>query len=483
MSISGALSNAMSGLRAAGRGAEVVSSNISNALTPGYGRRILELSTSLSGTFGGVQMVGINRVVDAGLAADKRIAQAEQASATAISTFHAKLEDTFNATGDASTISARVSGLENALTLAASRPDAPDRLTTATLAAGDLAQGLNDATKEVQSARNQADAAIHVHVETLNSALQRMQSLNTQITSATVQGGETAALEDQRQLVLDQIGELVPVRVMPRDHGQVALYSAGGAVLLDGSPAIVGFERSNTVTPTMTQSGGQLSGLTLNGRAVQTGSDGGALAGGVLNAQFVIRDELAPDAQAKLDFIARDLIQRFEDPSADPTLLSGDPGLFTDSGSAYDPLKLGGVAGRIELNATVDPTSGGQAWRLRDGVNAAIQGNVGDATTLISRANALEQQKSMPDVFGGTSFSASTLVATIASDFGVSRSAAEQTLSYAAARLGALTEMQLAEGVNTDDEIQRLMVIEQAYAANARVIEAVDEMMQTILRI
>ncbi|MFD2438939.1 flagellar basal body protein [Paracoccus kondratievae] len=45
MSISSAISNAVSGLTAASRGTEVVSANIANALTPGYARRELNLST------------------------------------------------------------------------------------------------------------------------------------------------------------------------------------------------------------------------------------------------------------------------------------------------------------------------------------------------------------------------------------------------------------------------------------------------------
>ncbi|MEL7027010.1 MAG: flagellar basal body protein, partial [Pseudomonadota bacterium] len=44
MSISTSLSSALSGLTATSRAAELVSSNISNALTEGYGRR--ELATS-----------------------------------------------------------------------------------------------------------------------------------------------------------------------------------------------------------------------------------------------------------------------------------------------------------------------------------------------------------------------------------------------------------------------------------------------------
>ena len=41
----------------------------------------------------------------------------------------------------------------------------------------------------------------------------------------------------------------------------------------------------------------------------------------------------------------------------------------------------------------------------------------------------------------------------------------------------------MRDGVDTDDEVQRLLQIEQAYAANARVIQTVDDMIQTILGI
>ena len=56
MSISGSLSNALSGLTAAGRAAAVVSSNISNSMTEGYGKRDLVLTERmLAGTGAGVR--------------------------------------------------------------------------------------------------------------------------------------------------------------------------------------------------------------------------------------------------------------------------------------------------------------------------------------------------------------------------------------------------------------------------------------------
>ena len=50
-------------------------------------------------------------------------------------------------------------------------------------------------------------------------------------------------------------------------------------------------------------------------------------------------------------------------------------------------------------------------------------------------------------------------------------------------KLYALKELELSAGVDTDAELQELLRIEQHYAANARVITTVDELMQTLLSI
>ena len=49
MGITNALNNAVSGLNAVARAADVVSSNVSNALTDGYARRQLHLSSQTLG--------------------------------------------------------------------------------------------------------------------------------------------------------------------------------------------------------------------------------------------------------------------------------------------------------------------------------------------------------------------------------------------------------------------------------------------------
>lgn len=56
-------------------------------------------------------------------------------------------------------------------------------------------------------------------------------------------------------------------------------------------------------------------------------------------------------------------------------------------------------------------------------------------------------------------------------------------MAYSRARSDALTEEALADGVDTDQEMQNLLTIEQAYKANARVIEAVESMLDSLMRI
>lgn len=484
MALSGALSNALSGLRAAGGGAELVSSNISNALTPGYARRELSLSASAIGDFGGVRINGIQRIADAGLASDRRLADAALQNADARVDFFARAERLIGTPDQTGSISAQLAGFERDLVAAASRPDAPERLSTVAQSARDLVRSITQASDGLQDMRARADSTIATQVNELNTALQEVRTLNIQVTGAQVQGGDFATLLDQRQMIVDQIAALVPVKQVPRDNGQVALYTTGGAILLDGTAASIGFTPTNVVTPYLSVGASTLSGLTLNGTEIRTDSARGPLRGGALGAQFAIRDTFAVEAQAQLDAISRNLVERFQDPAVDPTLAPGDPGLFTDGPGAFDPVDELGLASRLRLNAAVDDVQGGEPYRLRDGINATAPGPVGDGRLLQNISNVLADRR-VPATgdFGGGGFSVSGLLSTFASNVGVKLTGAEQQQAYTSARFTELTERQLADGVDTDAEIQRLLLIERSYAANARMVQTVDELLDILTRI
>lgn len=481
MTISSALSNAMTGLRAAGRTSAVISSNIANAMTPGYGVRSLGLSSS---QVGGVMIDGVMRNVNPGLIADMRLADAELQNASDINSALNRIENVLGTPDEPDSLSSRLSDLETTLIQAASRPDAPERLMLITNAARDLATSIVTASEEIQNTRSDADRNIQVQIERLNTSLSNVQEINSKITRTISTGGDPSALYDSRQAIVDEISAIVPVRQIPRDNGQIALYSTGGAILLDGGIAEIEFSAVNQVTPFMSLDNGLLSGITINGYEVRTDNERGALAGGSLSAQFAIRDDIGTSAQSQLDAMARDLVERFQDPGVDPTLGPTDAGLFTDAGAFFDPANETGLSARLSLNALVDDRQGGDPWRLRDGINAATPGDVGNARLIQAMSDALNETR-VPSSgeFGVGGFSAINLVSTLTSQIGAQRFQADQVLSFASSQYTELKQQVLAQGVDTDAELQRLLIVEQAYAANARMIEAADEMMQAILRI
>lgn len=482
MSISGALSNALSGLTAASRAASVISSNVANAMTEGYGRREIALTSRTTGSNGGVQVAGIVRHADRQVIQDLRLADSDLNFSNTITTFRTRMEDLLGTPEDSGSLTAQVVNLENALVSASSRPDLPERLTAVLTATQRVAGSLNETAQGIQTLREEADAEIAAATDRLNELFQQVDRLNDDITRAGNTGSDAAGLQDHRQQVVDEIAKFIPVREIEREGGAIALLTPGGSFLVDGRAAELGFTESPVITPYQTLAGGQLSGLTLNGRAVGTGPGNSELGGGRLASLFVIRDDLAVEAQAKLDTVARDMIERFQQPGIDTTRAAGDPGLFTDNGAAFDPTDEVGISVRIGVNAVVDPAQGGATWRLRAGLGATTAGAPGQSALLTDMLGVLEERRVPPSAsFGTGGMSASGLAASLLSQAGTARQLSEQSMTFDATRHTELKERLLSQGVDTDDEMQRLLLIEQSYAANARVVATIDDLLNILM--
>lgn len=484
MSMSSALSNALSGLTASSRTANVISSNIANALTDGYGRREINLSSSvLGGGTAGVRIDGISRIVDQAVINDRRLADASLGASSTHAGFLDRIESVIGEPGDAGSLIDQLAELDSALIEAASRPDSETRLQNVVQSAKDVVDHINTISSEIQNQRTQADQSIAQQVDKLNSSLLQIKELNSAILTENTSGRDASALMDLRQQLIDDISSIVPLRTISRDHGQVALITTGGAILLDGRAAEIGFTPVGLITEDMTLAAGSLSGLTINGNAVSTGGNG-IMSGGSLTALFEVRDELATTAQADLDSVARDLIERFQDPTVDSTLGATDAGLFTDSGAFFDPANEAGLSTRLSLNTLVDPDAGGAVWRLRDGLGATTQGEVGNAALLQNLSSALTETHSpVSGSITNSSRSISGLVSDFLSVISADRQTAETQIAFSATKVDTLKAQELESGVDTDYELQLLLLVEQSFAANARVMQTIDELIQTLLGI
>ncbi|MGM0584819.1 MAG: flagellar hook-associated protein FlgK [Pseudomonadota bacterium] len=486
MSLSSALSNAVSGLSAASKRTETISDNLANAMTEGYAAREVGLSARVSGRQGaGVEIDGVLRRADPRATADRRGAEAWRSGASVRADAAARLAEAVGAPGAAGSLPARALAFENAVARLAETPESGPLQADAAAAAGGLADALNEASETTQRLRMEADAAIGGMVGEINEALAAVEDLNGQIRRETIAGRPAAALEEQRARQVDRLSGLVPMRIAERPHGAIALYTPGGGVLLDGRAAEVSFSTTALITPDMTLASGALGALRIDGKAVAAGTGDGPLDGGALGARFAVRDSLAPEAQAQLDAIAADLMARFEAPGPDPTLAPGDPGLFTDAGAALDPAATTGLAGRLQLNAAVDPAQGGEVRRMRDGVNSAASGPAGEddlPRAMMDALSALSPAPAGSGLSGAVSFSG--LAEGVSALRLQAEGESERASAFAQGRFATLREAEsAATGVDSDEQMSDLLVVEQSYAANARVIQVADGLLRRLLEI
>jgi flagellar hook-associated protein 1 FlgK len=482
MSISGSMSSALSGLTVAARSAEVISSNIANALTEGYGRRELQVSARRVGNTGqGAQVTGVTREINQVLLADRRISEASAANQDRRAGFLSRLEHAIGTPENGASLSGRLAAFDGALIAATAQPASATRHSDIVQAARNLTITFQAISAEIQTSRSLADARIAAEVGEVNRALVSIAELNRSITTLSGGGRDSSALLDQRQQLIDRIASVVPLREIPRENGQIALFTTGGAILLEGRPAKLSFTPVGIITPEMTEASGGLSGLTINGRPVNTGP-GGPISGGSLAAEFAIRDQLAPQAQAEIDAVARDLVTRFQGPALDPTRGPTDPGLFTDRATFFLTTEEVGLAARISLNSAVDPDAGGALWRIRDGVGATAPGLAGDTALISAMQTALNDARpTLSGQYAGGSRSVSGLTGQVLSGVASTRISFEVEAGFSAARATALKGLELEGGVDTDRELQNLLLVERAYAANAKVIKTVDDMIQLLL--
>ena len=482
MSLSGALSNAVSGLNANARGTAVISANVANALNADYGKRTLNLSTDPNQSSGGVRVVSVTRFSDPILAHQKHAATSESASARVRADAAKSIEQLWGSVDTIDSVATKLTKFETSLSSAAADPSSETRLKIVAQSAEDLARSIRDAAKGIQTLRTQADASIATSVAEMNTSLQRLEELNKKVVLAKHLGQDTLTLLDQRNVELERLSNQVPIRVVDRDNGAIAVFTGRGSTLLDVNAVELSFQPQSPVLSHMTEANGLLSSLRINGDVVD-GSSSGLLSGGELSAQFDFRNRTAPEAQQKLDAIARDMIERFSAGGPDTSLSATDAGAFTDNGTAFDPVDQIGIAERLQVNSALQSLSV-DLRKWRDGIMSTTPGEAGDSSLLLALKSQLNVDivpatSSLGTAARSLTYHVQNLTTTVAAE----RVRSDDQLTFAIQQLATVQENVASNGVNTDQEMQQLIELEKSYAANARVIRVVDEMLSELFGI
>jgi flagellar hook-associated protein 1 FlgK len=502
MSLDLALSIARNGLAHVNRQLAQAAGNVANAATPGYTRKEVQGSAvAPGGLAAGVRSLEAWRDVDMALVAQMNAARAAGAEASARVRILERVELAHGGPGES--IGDLTAALGDAFVSLREDPSEPLLQAGVINAANALAERYNTVSLALGEARQAAHDSMIEGVATLNDALRQVARLTDQIRPVRAQGLSTATLEDQRDAAIARLSEVLEVRVVRQDDGGVMLLGEGGLSLPLYQDRDVFSMNGTTVGATSFHGpAGTLPGVMMNGVDVTNRLGGGSLA-----AYAALRDEALPRQQAELDVAAANLAARFE--AQGLRLFTGDAGTVPDPSTAYATGGWIGFAGALRTNPVVEANTA----LIRDGTHAVAAtpggptaftpngaGGPAGFTTMVDRVldyafGAEDAPGSSHPAFATTGLgpdgglSSSLVSPRTLAEFAtqlVAAQTSERARATAAGQaandlLGTL-EGRFAErsGVDMDKELASMIVLQNAYAANARLISAVQTMYDTL---
>ena len=226
------LNTALSGLRAAQEQMNTLSTNISNADTAGYTRKVLpQQSITVDGVSIGVATGIISRQVDLNLSKDLWAQKSSLAELDVRQTYLGRIEAFHGAPEDESSIAARVSKLKDSFSELSNSPES-SLLQSSTLATAQSVAGtFRDLSELITTLRNDAQSEIDGLVTRANSLIQQIADSNDSIQNARGVGRTSAELEDNRDRALTELSKIMEVTFFQRGDGVLVVKAAGGTEL------------------------------------------------------------------------------------------------------------------------------------------------------------------------------------------------------------------------------------------------------------
>jgi flagellar hook-associated protein 1 len=320
MGLSQALNTAMSGLRANQIALGLVSSNVANAETPGYIKKTSNQIAVSSGEFGSsVRVAGINRELDVYLQRQLRTEIAGSAYAGLRAEVLDQLQSIYGTPGSAGTLESAFNALTGAVQALSTSSDSQSARIAVVNAAQSLVQQLNAMTRGIQGLRANAESGLGGAVNIANNAMKQIANINVQILRGGQTDGAAAELLDQRDRYLTQLSELMDVRVVTNDDGQVNVFTNSGVQLVGAEASQFTFDEQGTVTantlwsPNAAES--NLGSITVNfphGGSMDLFA-ANAFRSGKIAALVELRDHTLVQAQTQLDEFAAALSSALSD--------------------------------------------------------------------------------------------------------------------------------------------------------------------------
>jgi flagellar hook-associated protein 1 FlgK len=346
MSLSSALSTAMAGLRANQAALGIVSSNVANAQTPGYVTQNVN-QIELAGAAGNgasVRVTGVNRQLDQYIQTQLRTETSGGAYADQIANILSQLQNVYGTPGDAGTLENAYSNLTNAVQALSASSGSTSAQLSVLSAAQSLAQQLNATSRGIQTLRSNVEQDIGVSVGQANVAMNQIAQINSRLQSMNATDPAAATLMDQRDTAIDQLSQLMDIRVVTDGTNQATVFTNSGIQLVGGGQASqLAFNSPGTLDAnSQWNSNPALSGVGSLTLKLPNGGNfdmiaNNAIGSGQLAADLKLRDKTLVQAQAQVDQLAAALASSLSDITKPGTGVPGPPAGFDLDLSSLQP--------------------------------------------------------------------------------------------------------------------------------------------------
>ena len=531
------IQNGMAGMTAASTSLMVTSTNIANASVAGYSRQQAVYDTSPTGT---VYVSGVERVTDDFYVSRMQDASTSLGYATSFASQSNKLETTLSS--DAMSLSPSLNAFFESLDAAQADPMDSAYRQQVLSEADNLAAQYNTLSKEINDQMEDINQELATMVDEVNGLLSYTAELNQEIAQASAEGSVSGGLLDERDRTVQQLSELVGVEAVYQDDQTVDLFLPSGEplvvngdaneiLLVDGTPnaemqqlaldtgthvKVLGDDvggalqaqldfRDEVLEPALNELdrmalvladnvNDQLSqGFDLNG-------DQGEMLFNDINSEEAMKNRstsgagtdssLSVEISDSSELTAENYLVEMENGQPVVTVYPGgetfEPEVTPEGTITFDGITVSVAEGALE---------DGDSFYIQPGSNAAADMEVvmDDPRDLAFSAEpdepgnnenllALSDLQDADLVEGGLSVNEaySELVIDIGST--TARAMKEYDASMLVYQETNSNLLSVA-GVNMDEEASSLLIFQQAYAANAKVIATADEMFNTILSV
>lgn len=451
------ISVAQSGLMAQKMAMEVLSMNIANANDPTYKRQRLTLQENLplaqsqdAGSLGslivggGVRTGSIERVRDALIENRLRLATSSSAESDYMQNKLSQIESTLSEPSDTGLL-ADLDQFWASWNAVATTPTSQPIRSALIEDASALCSRIQYTYQQIANAQDDLNLATRNEVDRINQISEEIAKINEEITYSA--DGQAAAnrILDRRDALVLELSKIVSVS----QHGEGSdnfVLSIGGHVLVQGI-------EYNTVT-SAENGGGQ---ETLYW---ENGGDEVVVQGGKLKAIYDLNGTLIPDYLSQLDNFASSLVTEVNTLHAGGQTLDGTP-----AGNFF-------VDGSTAANIALDPSIIGHP----ELVAASATDGVSDGDVALNIANLQNKQ-----LAGGLSINEiyRALVGTVG---GAAASADQQAQAQNLSLQQFTAQQQSVSGVSLDEEMANMIKFQQAYNAAARMLTAMDEMLDVLVQ-